>query len=917
MKIITFYTESQFELLVNYFEYSFADSIECEVYKLCNNILEKSNSDFGTIQYINSLYLKTSKVLKILEKNIGEQLVICDIDILFINPIEDYIKKYLKIYDIVWQRENKIFNENNIDICGGFVALNCSQKVIDFYKDCIFEFKKRIDNNVNVSHGDQTIFKYLLKNNYDINYGIFGYEICSTSLFLEKNIDIYEKFEIQDILLFHANCTDPKELNGKFLNSYEQKIIQLDIIKNKFKIKKQYNNFNRTDKLELVISRYNENIKWVEKLNENYVVYNKGNFLKNSNNVPNIGRESETYLKYIIQYYYNLPEIIIFTQANPFDHCPEFLNNIKNIHHIKNFKNLTTHEDTIICDDEGHVVGLFDSYYSYKSPDILKSKYNFSEWCVKFLNKNEKDILLKKYQCGAIFAVTRESILNRNLEYYKKLYSSVSHGKNLEECHYFERTWNFIFHNVKIFYSIITTEKNIIQQDICLNNWLGDAVNRYLFFSEKNSFNKIKASDDSTYEGATKKFWYCIKYLYENIKSDWYVICDDDSHINENKLIEYLNLNNNFYNEPTIIGRYNNLLEYYKKNINIVEKNVYNIDVIYPNGGAGIILNKFALKIIYDNLNDGWKFHKHYDVDLGIFIKSKNLNINKIHCDKLKKYFHPSEENISYHKVPYQINENFSVLIQGPIHENILKQIKYCRNFIKKENIFYSAWYPVKNEDIIIYNEIINHIGYDNIRHTKLPIINNIHNFSNIYYQSYNTLEGLYLVKTKYVIKIRSDEFYGNLEPMINYILECPNKITSINYFFRKNDYVKYHISDHCLGGQTKDLHVMFNHAKLLCENVSTYKTTYFQNNDEIAPEIILCMGYLQSKGLMYEQHTHGEIVKSSLYNMNKYFRAIDIFKLKPFEFKYNDYNITFTEKNNPLDLHFQFNNCVGEDEII
>ena len=52
---------------------------------------------------------------------------------------------------------------------------------------------------------------------------------------------------------------------------------------------------------KLIVSRYNENIDWVNKINFDYIIYNKGiNDLSQPHiNLKNVGREADTYLNYI------------------------------------------------------------------------------------------------------------------------------------------------------------------------------------------------------------------------------------------------------------------------------------------------------------------------------------------------------------------------------------------------------------------------------------------------------------------------------------------------------------------------------------------------------------------------------------------------------------------------------------------
>ena len=90
---------------------------------------------------------------------------------------------------------------------------------------------------------------------------------------------------------------------------------------------------------KVVISRYNESLDWVSDIECDYIIYNKGGKIENPDipqgkiiNVPNEGREAETFLRYIVSNYNDLPESIVFVQGNPFDHFPETLKIINSEH---------------------------------------------------------------------------------------------------------------------------------------------------------------------------------------------------------------------------------------------------------------------------------------------------------------------------------------------------------------------------------------------------------------------------------------------------------------------------------------------------------------------------------------------------------------------------------------------------------
>ncbi len=100
--------------------------------------------------------------------------------------------------------------------------------------------------------------------------------------------------------------------------------------------------------LDIVVARYNEDLSWLKDLpkgkNIKIWIYNKGddniNLSKlklnlNSKNccvikLPNIGRESHTYLNHIITQYDNLASKTVFCQGDSIFHSPDFIELIKN-----------------------------------------------------------------------------------------------------------------------------------------------------------------------------------------------------------------------------------------------------------------------------------------------------------------------------------------------------------------------------------------------------------------------------------------------------------------------------------------------------------------------------------------------------------------------------------------------------------
>ena len=201
---------------------------------------------------------------------------------------------------------------------------------------------------------------------------------------------------------------------------------------------------------KIIVARYNENIEWLNSEMENCIIYNKGNklYIENEVILENIGRESESYLHYIITNYYNLPDVIVFTQARISDHKGSddvnYLIYIKNqaLYHSKS-------QNFFIHNDIGENID-FDKEWNLRNGEyFLNDNYKnnkpvtFIEWFKSNININYPNPII--VYGNAIFAVKKEEIINKSIEYYKNLILEVNHHINSTEGHFFERSWYYIF----------------------------------------------------------------------------------------------------------------------------------------------------------------------------------------------------------------------------------------------------------------------------------------------------------------------------------------------------------------------------------------------------------------------------------------------------------------------------------------
>lgn len=95
--------------------------------------------------------------------------------------------------------------------------------------------------------------------------------------------------------------------------------------------------------VDLVVARFNENIQWLHDVSPSIriIVYDKSVGIRKNNDyksfksrlivhtLPNVGRETDTYLNHIIRYYDDMADTTIFCQGYPFVHSPQFLGLIR------------------------------------------------------------------------------------------------------------------------------------------------------------------------------------------------------------------------------------------------------------------------------------------------------------------------------------------------------------------------------------------------------------------------------------------------------------------------------------------------------------------------------------------------------------------------------------------------------------
>jgi hypothetical protein len=192
---------------------------------------------------------------------------------------------------------------------------------------------------------------------------------------------------------------------------------------------------------ELVVARYLEDLGWLRNIPPQIrvTVYDKNPVAPHPRAIrlPNIGRESHTYLHHIVTRYDSLAPFTVFCQGKPFDHAFDFRKTLRelapNPQQIDGFRWLGHIIDTDDArgqrlfvpwskNDDGHeldIAGFHRALFGSEGPE----EYVF--------------------QLGAQFAITRELIRTRPREFYEHaLKVSVEFP---DAAHCYERTWDKVF----------------------------------------------------------------------------------------------------------------------------------------------------------------------------------------------------------------------------------------------------------------------------------------------------------------------------------------------------------------------------------------------------------------------------------------------------------------------------------------
>ncbi len=203
--------------------------------------------------------------------------------------------------------------------------------------------------------------------------------------------------------------------------------------------------------LSAVIAKYKEDISWTAELDFPVDIYDKSDSPAHGViKLPNIGRESHTYLTHIVRNYPQFCDYTVFLQGSPFFHLEENAGPrelLKLIHLTISksvpFKGLAWFKSR--CDRLGRPHHMDDPAKKGKWPGWGKD-IPVGEAFERLFRKEAPKEFLASAMTGN-FIVRKDRILTRPLEFYQNALAIIENDPHDESNtgHAFERLWQIIF----------------------------------------------------------------------------------------------------------------------------------------------------------------------------------------------------------------------------------------------------------------------------------------------------------------------------------------------------------------------------------------------------------------------------------------------------------------------------------------
>lgn len=186
MKLFYFSDASFLDMKVR-FEKSMKDEFEKNYVFLRKVNLDRSKPGGG----IDIWKFRTELILQAIQENLGEIILVSDIDIVFYKPVIPILLESMQEKDICFQREYE--SQDGINV--GFISMRCNETTLQFWQ--------KVYLNITTAEAwEQEVVNTLIyKEMYPISWGLFPSSIWCWSQGNPR----------PEMALHHANCVSKKD----------------------------------------------------------------------------------------------------------------------------------------------------------------------------------------------------------------------------------------------------------------------------------------------------------------------------------------------------------------------------------------------------------------------------------------------------------------------------------------------------------------------------------------------------------------------------------------------------------------------------------------------------------------------------------------------------------------------------------
>ena len=187
--------------------------------------------------------------------------------------------------------------------------------------------------------------------------------------------------------------------------------------------------------MKVIVSRYNEDVSWTEQLS-NVIIFNKVEPDIESKHpiiqLENLGREGHTFYNYFYENYDNLDDYTICLQGDPFDHCKNAVELVKQYQDGSGVEQgFAVMADLRYDTTLGNDIMMDDNMNQSKIPIHLVYNYILDVYQIQNIGWT--------FGVGGQFIVSKENVLNRPRIVYEKISNILKRTKSPIEGYVMER----------------------------------------------------------------------------------------------------------------------------------------------------------------------------------------------------------------------------------------------------------------------------------------------------------------------------------------------------------------------------------------------------------------------------------------------------------------------------------------------